>query len=813
MGRRGVSRTLTDREASDREASGREPLPRGREFARTVADGARDVLHPAITVARGLRSLAAAGRRGWARTPREQRGAALLLAASCVLIVALVPYGPPLAAAALLAAGAWRGRERAQEPTDRQDPLAARLQSLYEALMPYFSSPLDPAPLYCHGGGWRQAFDDHGFDRSGRLVSLRLRYPAYFADGESEARARVEHLLRIRAGRDREYRFVWDEEEGTLELTALAALPAGIGAQRFVTAPGETVLGFTDPATVQRTLPVTDGERTHDVPPVVWRTGRQSTEPHLLVLGTPAAGVTTLLRSVLLQALPHGDAVVVDGGGTGEYACLAGREGVLAAESALPGCVAALEWAMEETQRRLVATNTARQQGRPAPEDVRRALWIVVDRPAALGELAVRQGLPDPRELLQVPLRHGRAANVTVVVGEQLENARLLAEAVLAHTRARVVLGPVPAERVHSVLGGEPHTTPVEDMPPGRGYARLGTGPVHRLQVPATPDPYDEGAPDAQRRAVLALLPEWPPAVAPAPAAAPAPAGSGHEGAGGVDGDGGAGGHQAGGLGEARHRLVGDGRGDGEGQAYVPLEGPVDPEPRSGRHAYPQPLADLGDARAGEPAGAHPQGEPAARYAELPVGEPPFQGGHDGVPAGADLVAAYGDGGVPAAALQQPGDGELFEHGRAEVGVGAGGHEAADHLGGGAHPADAQPGPEGLAGRAHGDHGAAGGVEGADRPGHVEPRFQDEVGHGLVGDEHGAGGPGRLDEFAALLLGGEGAGGVVEVGDHVGQPGSGVPQDLAPGGQVPAGEPVGHPDGHEPGAGLAHELKDIGVRR
>ncbi|GAA0426794.1 hypothetical protein GCM10010357_55460 [Streptomyces luteireticuli] len=804
MGRRGVSRTL-----SDRTGSGRERLPHGREFARSVTDGARDVLHPVITVARGWRSLAAAGRRGWARTPREQRGAALLLAASCVLIVALVPYGPPLAAAALLAAGAWRGRDRAQEPTGRQDPLAARLQSLYEALVPYFSSPLDPAPLYRHGGGWREAFDDHGFDREGRLVTLRLRYPAYFTDGESDARARVEHLLRIRAGRDREYRFAWDEEEGTLEVTALAALPAGIGAQRFVTAPGETVLGFTDPGTVRRTLPVTDGERTHDVPPVVWRTGRQSTEPHLLVLGTPAAGVTTLLRSVLLQALPHGDAVVVDGGGTGEFSCLSGREGVLAAESGLPGCLAALDWAEQETQRRLVATNTARQQGRPAPEDVRRALWIVVDRPAALGELAARQGLADPQELLQVPLRHGRAANVTVVVGEQLENARLLAEAVLAHTRARAVLGPVPVERVRAVLGGAPDTTPVEDVPPGRGWARVGTGPVHRLQVPATPDPYDEGAPDAQRRAVLALLPEWPPSVA----VAPAPDGSGHEGPGCVDGDGGAGGHQAGGLGEARHRLVGDGCGDGEGQPYVPLEGPVDPEPRSGRHAYPQPLADLGDARAGEPAGAHPQGEPAARDAELPVREAPFEGIHDGVPADADLVAAYGDGGVPAAAVQQPGDGELFEHGRAEVGVGAGGHEAADHLGGGAHPADAQPGPEGLAGRAHGGHGAAGGVEGADRAGHLQPGFQHEVGHGLVGDEYGAGGPGRLDEFAALSLGGEGAGGVVEVGDHVGQAWGGVPQDLAPGGQVPACEPVGHPDGHEPGAGLAHQLKDIGVRR
>ncbi len=1178
MGRRGVPRTLTDRA----------PLTPGRELAHSVTDSARDVLHPVITIGRGLRSLAAAGRRGWARTPRDRRGAALLLAASCMLIVALIPYGPPLAAAALLAAGAWRGRDRAGAPTNRQDPVEGRLQALYEALVPYFSSPLDPTPLYSHGGVWRQAFDDHAFDDEGRLVALRLRYPAYFTDGESEARARIEHLLQTKAGRGREYRFVWDEEEGVLDLSVLPALPAGIRAQRFVTAPGEVLLGFTDPEAVQRTLPVTDGNITRDVPPVIWRTGQRSSEPHLLALGRPASGVTTLLRSVLLQALHHGDVVIVDGGGAGEYACLAGREGVLAVESAPPGATAALEWAARETQRRLVATNTARQQGRPAPEDVRRPLWIVVDRPAALSALAAGEGRPDPQELLQVPLRHGRAANVTVALGEQLESERLLTEAVLAHTRARVVLGPVPSGQVRGTLGELPQTTPVNEVPPGRGYARLGTGPVHRLQVPATPDPYDEGAPEPHRRAVADLLPPWPPTeqlAAPAPhpsprppepyadgaggagarrggwdhapangtAGAPAdasgrhpadgpgtpsqygaylppdgrdhasatagapqetsdryaasgpapegsrfadgpgagapprtsaylpedgpaarphgrsqaftsgaasappaasghypadgagalaqsgaglpqdgpaarpdgggragasgarpappdpsgrypgdasgpyamdpqlpesarhaghpqayvpggqladgsghyaagspahdgahvgsaghrpadgmghapvdasgrypadvpggfpadasagfpPAGPGHDGAwdaghhrqdapgrpqadrsghfpvdpslhagsrhaghhtaapsvrtstgrhaspadpagpvapdsyapahvypvGGQDPyradtqgrfpadpadpsgherarrvgrHGGAAGHQAGGLGEPGHRLVGDRPGDGERQPYVPFEGAVHPEPRTGRHAYPQPFTDLGDPRAGQAAGAYPQGEAALRDGELPVGQPRFEGRDDRVPAVEHFGAARGDGLLPPAGVQQPGDGELFQYGRSEVGIGAGRDQAADHLGGGAYPADPQPGPERLAGGAHGDHRAAGRVEGADGAGHGQPGFQGEVGHGLVGDQYGAGGPRRLDEFAPLGLGGEGTGGVVEVGDHVGQPGGGVPQDLAPGGQVPAAEPVGHADGYEPGTGLAQQLKDIGVRR
>jgi hypothetical protein len=38
---------------------------------------------------------------------------------------------------------------------------------------------------------------------------------------------------------------------------------------------------------------------------------------------------------------------------------------------------------------------------------------------------------------------------------------------------------------------------------------------VHRLQVPATPDPYDDATSDADRQAVLALLP---PRTAPADA-------------------------------------------------------------------------------------------------------------------------------------------------------------------------------------------------------------------------------------------------------------------------------------------------------
>ncbi|WP_053708198.1 hypothetical protein [Streptomyces sp. NRRL B-3648] len=486
----------------------RTQIARSRELARTAADSATDILHPLITVTRGLRLLASAGGRRWTDTPKDKRGPLLFFVASLVMLVALMPYGPLLAVIAVMAAAAWHGRDRTPPaPEGPDESQAQRLQSLYEALVPYFSGADDPAPLYAHGGEWEKAFALHEFDDAGRVAHLVIRYPAYFPDGEAEARARIEQLLTAKAGRSREYHFGWDEAGNQLTVTALAPLPADVPAQRFVTAPGETVLGFTDPSEVPRTLPLSYGEEKIDIPPVVWRTGIRSTEPHLLALGHPGSGTSTLLRSVVLQTLQYGDVLIVDGGGTGEYACLTGRAGVLAVECALPGALASLEWAAQETERRLIAINLARQAGDPPPADTRRPLWIVLDRPSVFAHLAAADGRKDPQALLSGPLRHGRAANVTVVVAEQFDSAEALTDAVLQHTRARVVLGPAAPEQVEAVLGVPPHTTPMAQVPPGRGYARLGAGPVHRLQVPRTPDPYDDATSDADRQAVLDLLP------------------------------------------------------------------------------------------------------------------------------------------------------------------------------------------------------------------------------------------------------------------------------------------------------------------
>lgn len=487
---------------------------RSRDAARTGADGAADVLQPLVVVGRGLRRLAYGGRAWWQAAPQERRGPVGALVFVGLLCVYLLPYGPALAVGALLVVAGWKGRGgdavEAPAETGPGPEELARLQSLYEALVPCFARADEPGeePLYAHDGTYERSFEEFSFTGEGRIERLLLRYPAHFADCDAEQRQRVERVLDAKAGRGREYRFGWDEERNRLELSVLPPLPADVVAQPFVTSPGETVLGFTDEGAVPRTLPVTDGWGSRDVPPVVWRTGPRSTETHLLVLGNPGSGASTLLRSVAVQALRHGDVLVVEGGGAGEFAFLTGRPGVPAVESSVVGALAALEWVVHETERRLLTGHRARQAGDPVPADVRRPLWVVVDRPALLSHLARAEGRRDPQELLEVPLRHGRAAHVTVVVAEQFEGAQTLAQAVRAYTRARVVLGPESADQVRAVLGEGPAAAPAPQPPRGRGYARLGGGPVLRLQVPATPDPHDEETDEGQRQAVLALLPE-----------------------------------------------------------------------------------------------------------------------------------------------------------------------------------------------------------------------------------------------------------------------------------------------------------------
>ncbi|MFI2612744.1 hypothetical protein [Kitasatospora sp. NPDC018619] len=504
-------------------------LSKGRAIARTAGDHASDMFAPLSVIGRGLRHHAEWARSRWQETPKERRGPTLFLTAALAIGVYLLPHGLLFALIALMASAAWAGRApRAAPAPPAPDVADVKLSALYSALTPYLCGPEDANPLYRFEGSYRSAFSAWEFDAEGRLTRLEMTYPAYFTDTEPAARARIEQVVQGKAGRAREYRFDWEEESNRLRVTALAPLPADITAQRFVAAPGEIVLGFTDEDGTARTIPVSRGGTTVQQPPVVWRTGPRSSEPHLLVLGVTGYGTSSLLRSVALQALPYADLVVVDGAGTGEHACLVNRPGVHTVETSLHGALAALDWAVGETERRLAALNAARHAGSAPPEDVTRPLWLLLDHPTELSELAQAEGRPDPQDLLELPLRHGRAARVTVVVADDLDARDRLTPTVRATTRARVVLGPAGPDAGREALGAPLDIAPASHAPVGRGYARIGSGAPVRLQVPATVDPLDEEAPAALRDAVIALLPhrdgrtEPPAAVPPRPERPPA---------------------------------------------------------------------------------------------------------------------------------------------------------------------------------------------------------------------------------------------------------------------------------------------------
>ncbi|GAA3865598.1 hypothetical protein [Streptomyces sedi] len=277
---------------------------------------------------------------------------------------------------------------------------------------------------------------------------------------------------------------------------AAGGWPAEVVAQRFVAGVGEVVLGCTDRSAADRTVPAVGAGGVTEVAPLLWRTGPRSGEPHLLAVGAPGAGGTGLLRAVALQALGWGEAVLVDGGGSGGFGCFAGRAGVWGVESTPEGAVTGLAWVARETERRLLLDVGERAELPP--------LWLLVDRPVLLAHRAWAAGAGDPSGWLDVPLRYGREAGVTVALAEQVGVWERLGDGVLGCLRARVALGALDGAQVSAVLG---RTPPGAAGAVGAGYARLGAGPVCRLRVPATPDPWDDAAEPEHRRAVWRLLP------------------------------------------------------------------------------------------------------------------------------------------------------------------------------------------------------------------------------------------------------------------------------------------------------------------
>lgn len=486
-------------------AHARTGLATSRAHAGRVRGHARDMFAPLLHLGRGFRREIAWARNWWKEATPDRRKGALVGAVAVGVLLYFLPYGPLLALGTLMAGAAWMGRDRTPPPPPGPPPGDNRLQAIYNGLVPHLADPHDPDARFEAGAPHAKAFEHHEFEGD-QLTRLELRYSPYFADDDPEARHRIERVIEAKAGRAREYLYGWDTEANRLTVAALPPLPGPVPAQPYVTAPCEIVLGFTDPTSTNRLIPVTtstaadaDPDGTQ-LPPVVWRTGTRTNAPHLLAVGGPASGKTTLLRTIAVQALRDGDVLAVDATGSGDFACLAGRTGVLRVETTQNGAREALTWLREETARRAAAIAEAKRSGRAAPEDARRPLCVLLDEPADLAD-------PDVHTLLDLPLRLGRTTHVSIVATARPAQLDRLHPGLLSETHTRVALGPLDAATRAAALGSAPGIAGGEGVPAGRGYARVGGGPVIRLQTPYTPDPLEDDTPDADRTRVLALLP------------------------------------------------------------------------------------------------------------------------------------------------------------------------------------------------------------------------------------------------------------------------------------------------------------------
>ncbi|NUR32278.1 MAG: hypothetical protein HOV83_41610 [Catenulispora sp.] len=462
---------------------------------------ALDVGHPLVVLTRGSRRMAADARTYWTEAGghekhKEWRDLVVFVFAVCAVATGFQPYGVLLLLAVWAGTATYLGRDR---PDPGKDPETeahiARLQSAYNGLVPYLMDTHDPDERFKPGGGYRSGFTEWEFDEADRLVALKIEYSPFFKDGEAEARAKVERALEGKIGQANEYLYDWDEEGNKLEVRILPPLPTGIPAQPWKVAEIEYVLGFTDPTSTARMIPVQlSAEPGGDLPtvelaPVVWRHGRFAAEPHLLVAGVLGSGKSNLLRSLAAQALTHGHLVTaVDAEHTGHFDEFSGRDGVVRVESGAAGALDLLDWVAAESGRRAERLLELGETDDTLIAELAKPMWVFVDELPALSEAASRAGLADPQDLLADLMRAGRTTGITVVLSCRAERVGELRATVRNQAHARVGLGQLPPAASTALFGGTLEIGGPAVLPPGRGFARVGGGPVVRLQVPVAAD-------------------------------------------------------------------------------------------------------------------------------------------------------------------------------------------------------------------------------------------------------------------------------------------------------------------------------------
>jgi DNA segregation ATPase FtsK/SpoIIIE-like protein len=114
-------------------------------------------------------------------------------------------------------------------------------------------------------------------------------------------------------------------------------------------------------------------------------------------------------------------------------------------------------------------------------------LWLFVDDLPELCAAAGRLGRPDPQDTLAALARKARFARTTLVVTARTDQVLALRPALRNQLTSRVALGRVDAVTSTLLFGGTLELGGAQMMPQGRGYVRIGSGPVIRLQTPYAP--------------------------------------------------------------------------------------------------------------------------------------------------------------------------------------------------------------------------------------------------------------------------------------------------------------------------------------
>jgi DNA segregation ATPase FtsK/SpoIIIE-like protein len=114
-------------------------------------------------------------------------------------------------------------------------------------------------------------------------------------------------------------------------------------------------------------------------------------------------------------------------------------------------------------------------------------LWLCIDGLPELLDAAARLGRPDIQDTLAVLARKARYADILLLTTVGDDRLLQLRPALRAQLTVRIAMGSVEPDVSTALFGGTLELGGSRRLAPGRGYARVGNGPVIRLQTPYAP--------------------------------------------------------------------------------------------------------------------------------------------------------------------------------------------------------------------------------------------------------------------------------------------------------------------------------------